>query len=542
MSFQIDTDIRLDEAKQFLDLLGKNGNARFRAFPHKSTPPEIKKRLGAHKIIGENLGLQILQRQREGLGIYLVINNGGDNKASIDECIAYFAEFDGCPEDEQLQAVNESGLPEPSIINRTQGGSLHFYWLLSEPIKNTALWQGDMKRLAAFLGSDSSVNDPSRVMRVPGCFYMDGNQQPVGLVQTIHVGDGRYTREDIVNVIPADPAPLLETKPQATDRTAERALNQLRLIPPRTPGSNTRDAYLDLLWGLTHILGAEAAGRAMAQHSPAWAAEEDLTAKAKEANGTIKDGTFFDVAKKEFNVTDPPPQEPQDEDDRELQQEALNDFREAQKATIDLIEVFGPFWGQLLIDRANAFPCDPVMLLLPMLGYVSSLVGNRVSVRVKGGWSEPLIVWGMIAQPPSSLKSPAGGVFGKPLAKLQGQAARDHAALHSTFELKLKKWKGDCKTLEKEAKDKGTTAELPDPPQEPTPPRHYYFDSVTIERLSEVLAQPNVPGTLCFHDELAKWFNNLEKKGGSIRSPHMAQPLDRSGSEARHQTRTNGIC
>ena len=147
-------------------------------------------------------------------------------------------------------------------------------------------------------------------MRLPGSLYMGPDQKAIAMVETIHVGDGRYVREEIIGVIPADPEPLLQvtptTSPQVSaDRTAERALDQLHRIPSRTPGSNTRDAYLDLLWGLTHILGPDRAGAAMAVHSPAWAAEEDLVAKAHEANGSITDGTFFEVARKEFNVTDP---------------------------------------------------------------------------------------------------------------------------------------------------------------------------------------------------------------------------------------------
>ena len=199
-------------------------------------------------------------------------------------------------------------------------------------------------------------------------------------------------------------------------------------------------------------------------------------------------------------------------DDNTLAREALERFKSAQDATIDLTKVFGAFWGELLNDRARAFPCDPNMLLLPMLGYIASLVGTKAKVRVKGGWSEPLIIWGLIAQPASSLKSPAGGVFGKPLAKLQGEASRNHAGFQDTFKIKERRWKADCKTLEAAAKKANETPDLPEPPQPPTPPRHYYVEAVTIERLAAIHSQPNVHGLLDFHDELADWFASLEKK------------------------------
>ena len=298
--------IDIEVAQHFLGLLGKNGDARFRAIPHKSTPKEIKATLSVRKPRSLE---ELQQAQNDGLGGYLVINRGGDTKASITSCIAYYAEFDGCPEDEQLERVNESGLPAPSLIVRTGGGSLHFYWLLSEHVTDKEQWQADMKRLAAHLGSDKSVNDPSRVMRVPGCWYMDGQQQPVARVELIHESSARYTREQLINALPTLEQPTLKPQPTTltpqSDRTPQRALEQLQRIPPRTPGSNTRDAYLRLLWGLAHILGPREAGAVMERHSPAWAAEEDLIAKASEADGRITDGTFFEIAKDEFNVTDP---------------------------------------------------------------------------------------------------------------------------------------------------------------------------------------------------------------------------------------------
>ena len=226
----------------------------------------------------------------------------------------------------------------------------------------------------------------------------------------------------------------------------------------------------------------------------------------------------------------------EDIDGDSLAREALEQFKAAQNATIDLTAVFGPVWGELLNDRARAFPCDPNMLLLPMLGYIASLVGTKVEVKVKGGWTEPLVIWGLIAQPASSLKSPAGGVFGKPLAKLQGEAARQHAKQEDTHKLKVKRWKADCKTIEAQAKKDNVSADLPEPPESPLPPRHYYVESVTIERLAAIHSQPNVHGLLDFHDELADWFASLEKKQQNDR-PRWLKLW--TGNAIKHDTATS---
>lgn len=296
-----------EAAQTFLGLLGKNGNTRCRAFFHKSAPAEVKRK-GARKPALNPDAIKTIQLT--GRGIYVVINEGGDKAEDIKLCLAYFVEFDGMDEGEQWDAVNFSGLPEPSIVNATGGGSLHFYWVLSEPIEDVEQWKADTKRLIAHLGSDKAVNDPSRVMRLPGCWYMDGNGQPVAQVQIVHQTDARYTREQIIGCLPA-PKPVALVTPQAlsictdAERTERRALEQLQRIPARIPGSGTRDSYLRLLWGLVAITGPERAAQLMAQHSPEWAAQDDLSKIAKVANGSIKGATFFEVAKVEWGITSP---------------------------------------------------------------------------------------------------------------------------------------------------------------------------------------------------------------------------------------------
>jgi len=219
------------QAERFLALLGKNKkDARLRAIPHKETDEEVKKRLRVHKFQWDRSEAE--RYQRDGLGIYLVINNGGDTKASITSCVAYFAEFDGVSEDDQFKKVNDSGLPEPSIVVRTGGGSLHFYWLLDQPFEDPEQWQKDTKRLIAHLGSDKSVNDPSRVMRLPGCSYMGPDQKPRAHVEIVSSTEARYSREEILACLPPESidAPLLAAAP--TTPTAPPATAPGRISMP----------------------------------------------------------------------------------------------------------------------------------------------------------------------------------------------------------------------------------------------------------------------------------------------------------------------
>lgn len=58
--------------------------------------------------------------------------------------------------------------------------------------------------------------------------------------------------------------------------TADEAtiLDALAAIPPRVPGTGTRDRYCSMLWGLCNALGEDRAIALMQQHSPDWDARE----------------------------------------------------------------------------------------------------------------------------------------------------------------------------------------------------------------------------------------------------------------------------
>ena len=180
-------------AEQFLSLLGKDpASARLRAFPHRANP--AKGEIGARKGPFDLDAAE--QWQREGRGIYLVINDGGDRKSEITACRAFFVEWDDRPIAWQLNAWRELGLPEPSLIVLSGGKSAHCYWLLEQPIPPQE-WAPLQAELIAYAGGDPHCKDASRVMRLPGCWYVDAAGEPTALVELVHVSGQRYVPEDI---------------------------------------------------------------------------------------------------------------------------------------------------------------------------------------------------------------------------------------------------------------------------------------------------------------------------------------------------------
>ena len=286
-------------AQQFLALLGKPAGA----------PTRIRGIKPGSCLKATYDPATIQQWMDDGRSVYAVIGHprpgtNGDSKASIASCPAYFAEYDdGRSLADQLHAILDAGLPAPTFIAFTGGKSHHLYWVLDQPHPDPLRWQQEQKRLISLIGSDRSVNDPSRVMRLPGTIH-SGTGQPVTLLPNrLDPVPLTLMQELLLPPPPPAPRPSDYRASSSPDRTARHALEQLQRIPPRIPGTNTRDQYLRLLWGLTAIIGADAAADEMTRHSPEWAATENLHKLAGEARGDISGSTFFHIARAEWNVT-----------------------------------------------------------------------------------------------------------------------------------------------------------------------------------------------------------------------------------------------
>ena len=309
-------------AQQFLSLLGKNpASARLRAFPHRTNP--AKGQIGARK---GPFDLELAEQwQREGRGVYLVINDGGDRKSEITACRAFFVEWDDRPIAWQLNAWRELGLPEPSLIVLSGGKSAHCYWLLEHPIPPQE-WAPLQAELIAYAGGDPHCKDASRVMRLPGCWYIDAGGQAVAPVQLVHVSGQRYAPEDIaLALLPdefaepvADPSaqhaitleqpneepgtrillPNLYDEDFGPPRPLEEIRAALAAIPRRVAGSNTYADFRNLLWGL--IEACEQAGHdrelaiaLMEAHSPSLSCGWDIRQVASSGGEQISAATFW---------------------------------------------------------------------------------------------------------------------------------------------------------------------------------------------------------------------------------------------------------
>lgn len=89
-----------------------------------------------------------------------------------------FADFDGgVVVEDALARVRAVGFPMPTAVIES-GGGVHLWWRLSEPMHDSTAWHERMKAIASALGSDQSICDWPRIMRLPGFVNWKYEQTP----------------------------------------------------------------------------------------------------------------------------------------------------------------------------------------------------------------------------------------------------------------------------------------------------------------------------------------------------------------------------
>lgn len=168
------------EAARFLALLDEQADAfAFRVFDDN----EARKNPAlAAKFTGTlaEVTPQLLAAQAKGCGVYVVANAGAQTNDTIYKVRAVFADTDGA----DLGPILACGL-EPHIVVESSPGKWHVYWLVDG--LPTEAFRDIQRNIAARFGTDKSVNDLARVMRLPGFVHQKG--QPF-LVRIIHESGG----------------------------------------------------------------------------------------------------------------------------------------------------------------------------------------------------------------------------------------------------------------------------------------------------------------------------------------------------------------
>lgn len=143
--------------------------------------------------------LQYLKQENQNdNGIFYVVNGGGQTNNDVKQAKALFIDFDDFDFTEQIRRLNAFEY-EPSIIVKTRK-SLHCYWILDDSDRDVNKWRELQNRLINQFGSDASIENPSRVMRLYG--YEHRKQEPITVTLLKFSPDLKYNMLQFHQVLP----------------------------------------------------------------------------------------------------------------------------------------------------------------------------------------------------------------------------------------------------------------------------------------------------------------------------------------------------
>jgi RecA/RadA recombinase len=159
----------------------------------------------AHAYFGANPRREVGASQAEGV--------------ALARCL--FADFDGgVVVEDAMSRVKAAGYPMPTAILES-GGGVHCWWRLEDPVHDAELWHLRMKAMSAALGSDQSICDWPRIMRLPGFINWKHEQRPLA-----HLYDCDATRVYRMAAFERQAVQSVVVKPKSMSDLTRRFLDE----------------------------------------------------------------------------------------------------------------------------------------------------------------------------------------------------------------------------------------------------------------------------------------------------------------------------
>jgi len=225
----------LETALRFLTALDPSARAfNFRAFDDKK---RLDRRPCMRHASLENCSRELAQLNAGGYGVFVTVNetDGRGKKAkNIVRVRAVFADLDGAPLDPVLKCELK-----PHMIVETSPGKYHAYWLVDGlPLDQ---FEAVQRVIIARFGSDPSVKDLPRVMRLPGFWHRKGEPFLTRLLEVRD--DPPYSAAEILVEFPPTTKAKLNGHAAPVARAASNAdLDGLcKTVREATEGSRNAD-------------------------------------------------------------------------------------------------------------------------------------------------------------------------------------------------------------------------------------------------------------------------------------------------------------
>ena len=188
--------------------------------------------------------------------------------------------------------------------------------------------------------------------------------------------------------------------------------------------------------------------------------------------------------------------------------EEVNEFVELPEAPPFPVDALPESCRRYVREAATSIGCAPDLVAVPLLGLLSSAIGNSRQVELKRGWNESAAIFAVVVAEPGDKKTPAQKAALAPLWQAQKKLKKEYQEEYEVYEEELRHWEAERKVAAKEGEP------APPKPKEPVL-KSVVVDDVTVERLADILDE-NPRGVTSAQDELSGWVLSMNqyKTGG----------------------------
>lgn len=174
------------------------------------------------------------------------------------------------------------------------------------------------------------------------------------------------------------------------------------------------------------------------------------------------------------------------------------------------IDALGPALRSYVGAVASATGTDSSYAALAVLVTAAGCIGNRAAVLVKGGWSEPAVLWGALVGRSGTTKSPVLRIVTRPLIERFKADRVEHEKAMLAHEVEMQRYGVALAAWKAAQRDENApSSDPPMKPESPTLPRVLVSDT-TVEALAALLGS-NPLGLLLVRDELAAWLGSFDR-------------------------------
>jgi Protein of unknown function (DUF3987) len=472
----------------YTDKSGKVKNSTVNGYLDLQTSQFYRRYGKEYKPVTDGWG-HLLELNQQGYGVYFVVGHGGERNSDITHGSTLFHESDRATLEQQQLEIDRitKEFGKPTAVVKTKK-SLHAYWSSTEtiPVENLATYQ---RRWLQFSNcDDSSLSDPSQLMRLPGFDHLAWNGTDFDRVQCelLQLNDVKYSLSDFDLILPA----------LDIDRWCCQSIAELT-------ESDADDRDIRSL--AQYLPGYDNSGKWIKAKCPAHDGESsdslhiDSETGGFVCHGGCSSSAVYNAAKAvavaaghRFEVK----QVDGDEDLKESIAKAL-DLKNCHAPIL-----FGGELGRLLKQTARNFNERLEIFNFISIPVLASRIPAETSLLVNpgSGFLVKPVRWCGLVGGTGTMKSPILNTVVRPLNHQQTAIWKQHLNDTELYDESLR-------VYEKLSKDDKKSTDEPLPPKQM---QSVYFSDFTIEALTAAIADYPDEGTVIYSDELAGFFSSMD--------------------------------